>query len=237
VKATKVTGQVLDADGKPIAGATIVQKEGKQGTVTDMNGNFVLIADYNSELKVGYIGKEEVSVKLSELPATKGKPVLITLSDDAGKSKQDVDTVKKLTVVVRDDGNDPLKAKFPNNLLGEKASPLYIVDGQEVSSMDHLNPDDIESISVLKDKSATSIYGEKGKTGVVIIKTKKLDSKLEFKGVESPLFIVDDQEVTSVNHLNPEDIESISVLKDGSATSGYGEKGKNGVIVITMKKK
>jgi TonB-dependent SusC/RagA subfamily outer membrane receptor len=236
VKATKVTGQVLDADGKPIAGATIVQKEGKQGTVTDMNGNFVLIADYNSELKVDYIGKEEASVKLSELPMTKGKPIFITLLDDAGKSKQDVDTVKKLTVVVGD-GSNPLKMQFPNNILGEKASPLYIVDGQEVTTMEHLNSEDIKNISVLKDKSATSIYGEKGENGVIIITTKKLENQLKLRGTVSPLFIVDDQEVTSMDHLNPEDIENISIRKGDAATSIYGEKGKNGVIIITTKKK
>ena len=58
-------------------------------------------------------------------------------------------------------------------LRGDTISPLILVDGEEVPSIDEIKPKDIESISVLKDNSATTKYGDKGKNGVIIITTKK----------------------------------------------------------------
>jgi TonB-dependent SusC/RagA subfamily outer membrane receptor len=255
VRATKVTGQVLDTDGKPIAGASIVQKGGKQGTVTDMNGNFTLITEVDSELRVVYIDKEEAIVKLTGM--TKGKPVSITLKDEADKPAKNVDSVVNTltaTYATCDDGDDTSKMK----IRGDKSNPpLFILDGKEITSIDHMNPDDIANISVFKDSSATSVYGEKGKNGVVIITSKRkgVDSIVKHTGVVTydknetrisingigdknpPLYILDGKEITSLDHLHPEDIDSISVLKNNSATSVYGEKGKNGVIIITSKKK
>jgi TonB-dependent SusC/RagA subfamily outer membrane receptor len=138
--------------------------------------------------------------------------------------------------------------------------PLYIIDGKEFKgSLDDLNPGDIKSIDVLKGESGTQHYGEKGKNGVVLIYTKegvhkslqgridnsklksnpnseKMKLKSPFAG-EFPLFILDGKEVPNIDDVNPENIEKIDVLKGESATELYGEKGKNGVIVITSKQK
>jgi TonB family protein len=59
---------------------------------------------------------------------------------------------------------------------------------------------------------------------------------IQLKGANNPLYIVDGKEVEELNSLNPKDIESISILKDASATSVYGDKAKNGVVLVTMKK-
>ena len=160
----------------------------------------------------------------------------------------------------------------------EKA--LYIVDGMPVNSIEQINPNDIESISVLKNKSATELYGEKGKNGVVLITMKKSvklneikdpansnvsENQTEAKDTVSirrkiitnskgekqevyiakqndflqnpPLFLLDDKEITEkqMKNIATDDIESISVLKDKSATELYGEKGKNGVVIIHLK--
>ncbi|MCA1758763.1 MAG: TonB family protein, partial [Bacteroidales bacterium] len=140
------------------------------------------------------------------------------------------------------------------------AEPLYILDGEKLQGkLDDINPDDIKSIDVLKGETATKFYGEKGKNGVIVIQTKdevhkslqgKIDnSKLEsnqnstnmklrsLSGSEFPLFILDGKEVPNIDDVNPENIENIDVLKGESATELYGEKGKNGVIVITSKQK
>ena len=142
--------------------------------------------------------------------------------------------------------------------LGASGKPLFIVNGKEVESVDNINPEDVESISVLKDGSATSIYGEKAKNGVVIFELKNKsgtsNKRISEKEVRSsinniyseimsgrysksvkPLYIVDGKEVESIESLKAEDVESISVLKDGTATSIYGDKGKNGVIIIELK--
>ena len=157
---------------------------------------------------------------------------------------------------------------------GDTITPLILVDGTEVPNVKGLKPDNIESISVLKDNSATAIYGAKGKNGVILVTTKtdvsqKADSaqqKIAFEKMiteleqqknqkeevkenpissfslnnklkDNPLLFVDGEEVPSIDEIKPKDIESISVLKDNSATAIYGTKGKNGVILITTKKR
>jgi len=149
-----------------------------------------------------------------------------------------------------------------------------------VNNIDQINPNDIESISVLKDKSATALYGEKGKNGVILITLKKQvklnvtkdpvntgvsNNQTEVKDTVNirrktitnrkgekqevyiakqndflqnpPLFLLDDKEITEkqMKNIATDDIESISVLKDKSATELYGEKGKNGVVIIHLK--
>lgn len=155
--------------------------------------------------------------------------------------------------------------------------PLIIVDGVETEeNINNINPENIESVSVLKDASATKEYGEKAKNGVVIITTKKgedssllknkviyinkknieksdsLSGEVKYIGTASstlkvrgfgdlnskkPLVIIDGVEFEDgIDKVRPENIESISVLKDGASTSIYGEKGKNGVIILSTKK-
>ena len=136
---------------------------------------------------------------------------------------------------------------------------LYIVDGEVFhGNLDNLNTDEIKRIDVLKGESGTRFYGEQGKNGVVIIQTKNkfnksLQGKIENSRLEStqksermslkspagskpPLFILNGKEVKTIDDISPQDIERIDVLKEKSATGLYGEKGKNGVIVITTKK-
>ncbi len=125
---------------------------------------------------------------------------------------------------------------------GFSGEPLYVVDGVETSSttLNKLSPDSIKSISVLKDKSATILYGDKGKNGVVLITTKSGKAIEHDKISGKPIIIVDGQEYKSVKEANvpPEDIASVSVLKGETASPKiYGEKAKDGVIVINTKTK
>ena len=121
--------------------------------------------------------------------------------------------------------------------------------------MEKINPNNIDRIDVLKNATSVEKYGEKGKDGVIDITLKpseyvsstqtfkvQSNSPLKFGDANSfgknPLIFIDgvvakDQ---NVNNIPPETIESISVLKDESATIVYGDKGKNGVILITTKK-
>jgi len=135
------------------------------------------------------------------------------------------------------------------------ANPLFIVDDVEVKDFDmqQLPPDEIESIDVLKGETAVAKYGEKGKDGVVVIHKKKPGSKgntssasisktvvkknIKAEKLDNALIFVDGVEMSnfSMKSLNPEQIKSISVLKDAAAIAQYGEKGKNGVILIKTK--
>jgi len=112
-----------------------------------------------------------------------------------------------------------------------KNAPLIVVDGKE-GDFKSISPNIIASITVLKDQSAIEKYGEKGKNGVIIVTTKLNQSEQ----VDTPLYIVDGKETDNLEGLRTESIETISVLKDQSAVEKYGEKGRNGVMIITTKK-
>ena len=140
---------------------------------------------------------------------------------------------------------------------------LYFIDGQESTKAesDKINPDMIESVSILKGEQAISKYGENGKNGVVLISMKKgavenvnvnsstsqilkvqTNASLKFSNLNGssaqPLVVIDGVIATdqNVNNINPETIKSISVLKGESSTTLYGDKGKEGVVLITTKK-
>ena len=166
-------------------------------------------------------------------------------ADDQYFEKQ----AEKVKVVLSEAGADP----------GGK--PIYIIDGQVQSNdfdISGLNPDFIGKVEVWTPENAEKEFGEKGKNGVVEITSKEpvtidstadgsvkvqyiaLDGSMESSEVPQPLYVIDGQvmpEDYNLNTIDPEDIESISVLKDGKQTEVYGERAKDGVICITLKKK
>jgi TonB-dependent SusC/RagA subfamily outer membrane receptor len=172
---------------------------------------------------------------IKSMTVYKGQQAIDMYGEEAANGVVVIQTTEKSVGTIRIKGNS-----------GENA-PLYILnglpmDGKDLKSMD---PDDIENITVLKGESATAIYGEDAKHGVILITGKDADSKklnsikLEsLSGKDSPLFIVDGKKANAktVEKISPDDIESITVLKDKSALDKYGKKGKNGVIEITLKK-
>jgi bla regulator protein BlaR1 len=123
-------------------------------------------------------------------------------------------------------------------LLNSKKKRLIIIDGKEITKeqMEAIDPNDIGFISILKDKKVTKKYGQKGENGVILITTKK--EKLPSNDENPPLYILGDKEITKeqMEAINPNTIDAVNVLKDAKATEKYGKKGKNGVIIITLKK-
>jgi TonB-dependent SusC/RagA subfamily outer membrane receptor len=135
----------------------------------------------------------------------------------------------------------------------QKLSPLILIDGKETSvSINDLDPSQIESISVLKNASAASLYDDRGKNGVILITTKRLNPvspkslidldknqlRINDGSLNSALILIDGKETSPafLKLLEPEQIESITIYKNESAVSLYGEKAKNGVIEIKTKK-
>ncbi|UZD35311.1 TonB-dependent receptor plug domain-containing protein [Capnocytophaga ochracea] len=145
----------------------------------------------------------------------------------------------------------------------EQNSPLLVVNGVLIDDnkigsifLNAIDPNDIENINVLKsalkDPSATVLCSSKAEKGVVIItlkKSKDTSKKDNLSGIEVPnkafpLVVVNDVEFSDsevgklfMNNINPKKIETIVVLKDKKATEKYGEKAKNGVILVTLKGK
>ncbi|MDR0836265.1 MAG: TonB-dependent receptor plug domain-containing protein [Tannerella sp.] len=124
-----------------------------------------------------------------------------------------------------------------NESVEKNDKPLYFIDGKIVKSLSNLKQEDIRDISVLKDESATKLYGKRGANGVILITTKKPTEKQEVKNSTSPLLFVDGKEYdySYLEKIKPETIESVEVLKDNSATDKYGERGKNGVVIVVLK--
>lgn len=122
---------------------------------------------------------------------------------------------------------------------GVGAQPLYIVDGKEVASLSEFDPEQIESIEVLK-QHATDKFGERGKEGVIHITTKKVVKKtIGFNEDDKPLLILDGEmqdAAFDLHSVSPGEIKSMEVIKGKRATELFGDEGKNGVVVITRKK-
>ncbi|OFY39258.1 MAG: hypothetical protein A2X18_04365 [Bacteroidetes bacterium GWF2_40_14] len=131
-----------------------------------------------------------------------------------------------------------------------KDKPLYIIDGVVDSAYTKsISPESIESVTVINNiAAAVTLYGDKAQNGVILITLKKgkpEESKKQAvritgtKGIDEPLFVIDGviKENVNMDTINPESVQSINILKDNEAIKKYGDKGKNGVIEVTLKQK
>ena len=184
----------------------------------------------------------------------------------SGKSQDGVQIVGAYSAIPADDQylekqEEKVKAILENAGARPDGKPIYIIDGQvqgDDFDIDCLNPDFIGNVKVWIPENAEKEFGEKGRNGVVAITSKvpmtidstadgcvkvlsiAADGSMESSDVLQPLYVVDGQVMPqdfSLKTVKPEDIESISVLKDGEQTDVYGERAKDGVICVTLKKK
>lgn len=203
----KVTGQVLDNQGEPIIGANVTVKGTTIGTITDIDGKFSLDAADGDVLAISYIGYLPTEVKVNG-----SAPLKVQMSEDTQMLGE---------VVVVGYGTQK-KA----NLTGSVAS---------VKMEDALGDRPIASTAQALQGTTPGlqIITNTGRPGQ--------SSDLNIRGYTSingggPLVLVDNAEVESIDDINPRDIESVSVLKDASASAIYGARGAFGVILITTKK-
>ncbi|MCH3982102.1 MAG: TonB-dependent receptor [Prevotella sp.] len=206
-----VTGVVLDESGQPIIGASIVVKGNpRTGAVTDVNGQFSInVSNTDDVLVFTYIGYQKKEV------AIKGKKILsVTMKEDT-KTLNDVvvtafgATQKKETVV------GSIQQVKPENLR---------VPGANISTA---------FAGRLSGVIATQSSGMPGSNGANFY----IRGISTISGATSPLIVMDGMEISQddLNHLDPDVIESFSILKDASATAMYGTRGANGVLIITTK--
>lgn len=220
-----ITGRITDAKGEPLIGVTIMEKGTTNGSITDYDGNYTLSAASNAVLQFSYIGYQSVEMSVE------GKTVIdITMNEDT-------EVLDEVVVTA-------LGIKREKKMLG------YAV--QELKS-DELNKTGDPSVtSALQGKVAglqmnTSATGLGGSTKITIRGNSSLSDN------NQPLWIVDgvpfsdnsssdasffggvDRGGASLD-INPDDIESISVLKGPNAAALYGSRAGNGVILVTTKK-
>ena len=209
VQQTKaVRGSVVDANGIPVIGANVMEKGTSNGTITDMDGNYTLNVSSSSVLLFSYIGYKTQEIPVSEV---KGGRLNVTLREDSEIMDEVVvvgyGVQKKATLTgsVSQVGGEDLKKVAAANLTNTLAG---------------------KTAGII----ANTRSGEPGEDNAdILIRGKGT------LGSTSPLIVVDGIADRSFSHLNPEDIESISVLKDASAAI-YGARAANGVILVTTKR-
>ena len=216
---TMVKGTVVDNSGEPLVGAAVVVKGAGEGTMTDLDGNFMLPASKGQQLEISYVGFATKDVTVGDGPmeirmseSTNNLDEVVVVGYGTMKKK---DLTGGLTVV----GEEALKmsgsANLMDRLVGQVAgfsitsseakpgsdqsllirgtnslsggnSPLVVLDGIPYEgSIGDIDPNIVESLTVLKDASSVAIYGSRGSNGVILIQTKKgtkSNAKVVYKG-------------------------------------------------------
>ena len=207
---TKVTGTVVTyEDNEPIIGATIqVVGESNVGTITDYDGRFELVVpEGRKTLRITYIGMEPLDVAVSS------KPLRIQL-------RSDVNTLDEVVVVAY---GTQKKTSLTGAIQEVKSEEILL---RPTSSVASALEGTVTGVQV------NSTYGVPGE-----------DPSIRIRGIgtvngsSSPLYILDGVPYGgNISDLNPQDIESMSVLKDAASAALYGNRASNGVILITTKK-
>ncbi|WP_455663454.1 SusC/RagA family TonB-linked outer membrane protein [Phocaeicola sp.] len=204
----KVTGKVKDSSGEPIIGASVVVKDNNtMGTITDFDGNFVLDVPSKSVLVISYIG-----YVTQEVMVNGNTSVNITLKED-NLALDEVVVIGYGTQRKGDVTSAVGSVKSDDFIKGAVKDAGQLIQGK-VAGLIVTNPSG--------DPTSTTSIALRGNTTINGTST-------------NPLILIDGVP-GSLNTVAPEDIESVDVLKDGSAAAIYGSRGTNGVILITTKK-
>ena len=204
----KVTGSIKDMAGEPIIGANVTIKGQSIGTITDIDGRFIINAPANAILRITYIGyipqeikvenKRELKIILQEDTETLDEVVVV------GYGVQKKSDVTGAMIRVNSDELNSRPAANAFEAMQGKAAGVDIVSNERPGEIGTINVRGVRSLSASN----------------------------------TPLYVVDGiplMSTSGIETLNPQDIESIDVLKDASATAIYGSRGANGVILVTTK--
>ena len=227
-----VRGRVVDVSGEPLIGATIREKGGTRGTVTDIEGNFILSVPDSAVLQVSFVGYESIEVSVG------GRKTLeIQLREN---------TVMLDNVIITALGLEKKEASL--------AYSIQKVKGEELTRMKEVN-----MITALAGKAA-GVQINKNSSGIGGSAQVSLRGIRSASGDNQPLYVIDGVPMLNIgteqaysaiggtanagnrdggdgiSNLNPEDVESISILKGAPAAALYGSQAANGVILITTKK-
>ena len=200
-----VSGQVKDQTGEPLIGVSILEQGTNNGTVTDINGNFRLNVAQGKMLNISYIGYKTQAVRVS------GNSLNVVLEEE--------NTNLNEVVVV---GYGTMRRK-------DVTSSITTVKAEDLNRGVFTDP-----ASMLQGKVAglvvTSSGDPNGSPSITLRGASSLRS-----GAMSPYYVVDGIPGVDISMVAPDDIESIDVLRDATATAIYGSKAANGVIIITTK--
>lgn len=209
LQANVISGKVIDGTGKPVSGVLITVKGSTAKSTTTANGTFSVSAQVGDELLLTHVSYQAKVVTIAQVTGT-----VITL-------EQDDNQLEEVTVTGYTDYS---KNKSPSSSTQVAAKDINQVP---MSSLDQILQGRVPGLSV------SSSSGQPGQSATVIIR-----GVGSISGSTSPLYVMDGIPIESgyFQTINPEDIESMDVLKDASAKALYGSRGSNGVILITTKK-
>src|SRR5690606_30068771 len=208
-QAVPVAGTITDMDGAPLPGVTVMVKGTTTGTTTDIDGNFSIdVPDENAVLVFSYVGfvTEEVAV---------GSQSQISIS-----LLPDLQTVTELVVV-----------GYGTQKKSDLTGAVSQVSAEEIKAIPVQN-----AVQALQGRAAGVDINSNTRPGE--IGTVQIRGRRSLTAENEPLYVVDGVPLQSggLESFNPNDIESISVLKDASASAMYGSRASNGVVIVTTKK-
>ncbi|WP_128546433.1 SusC/RagA family TonB-linked outer membrane protein [Larkinella soli] len=208
VAARRITGTVTDEQGGGIPGATVLEQNTTNGTTTDANGRFTLnVSDNATAVVISSIGFQTQTI-----PVTTQTEVNVTLTAD----------VRSL--------NEVVVVGYGTQRRGDLTGAIGIVDTKELRKIQTAQVGEqlqgrVAGVNVIS-------TGQPGASPII-----KIRGTGTFGGNSAPLWVIDGLQVSDPGReFNPNDVESIQVLKDASATALYGSRGMNGVIIVTTKR-
>ena len=202
----KVKGQIVDETGEPLVGATVKVKGSKDGTVTDLDGNFTLNTSSDATLIISYVGYKDREI------AVRGRAVLDKIEMSADNNILD-------QVVVVGYGTQK-KADLTGSVAIVNADEMKKVSNSNISTM---LEGKVAGVQITSD-------GQPGADPSVRIRG------IGTFGSQAPLYVIDGVPMgTTIRDFSPNDIATIQVLKDAAAGAIYGSRAANGVIIITTK--
>lgn len=205
-----IKGQVVDDSGESIIGATIMVKGAKEGTLTDFDGNFSLKGKVGTTLSISYVGYSPLEVKVKKL---EGNRFVL---------REDTKVLDEVVVV----GMDKQKRSTITAAVATVSSEA--IASRPVTDLTSALQGNVAGLNFSTDAVADGVGGEMG-----------AEIKFNIRGTGSinkgePYVLIDGVE-QSLQNVNPNDIETISILKDASAAAVYGARAAYGVIIVTTK--
>ena len=208
--AKAITGSVSDEKGEPIISGTVKIKDTNTATITDFDGNYKINVPANGTLVFSYLG-----YVTQEVPVAQAKGGVLNV-----QLKPEDTTLDELVVV----GYGTMRKSDVTGSIGI-AKGDEMKKNQNFSAIDNLRGK-VSGVNVFSNSSQPGAYNNK----VVIRGMATINSSTD------PLYVVDGVVMEGFGMINPNDIESMEVLKDASATAIYGARGANGVILVTTKR-
>ncbi len=203
----RITGVVKDVSGAPIPGVNVLQKGTLKGTATDFDGNYsIKLVPGQKKLVFSFIGFKTQEISIG------GKTVINATLEENAQSLDEV-VIIGYAAVSREKVLGSLGTVKAESI--EQATPVSALEGIQGK---------VSGVQILTN-------GGPGE-GLDI----RIRGTSTFEGGVNPLYVVDGQQLEDIDNLNPDDIESMEVIKDGATGAIYGTNGANGVILITTKK-